>query len=353
MGFGSMQEHPALEEAVNLASLLWRRQAGALQLIVLRDQGIDELVRFKQAMLGSHQQEHFLRGVARLGIADLHPAIVAAKYHYLSNLIGGSAVEYIEESPKKVWIRYVGEDLWNQGSALVAVPAAAQRATFTAWHGHNGSLMASGRLSYVCTKVRQDGEPYNEGYFIEHDRELAPHESVRFEAVSASPPFDPGRAPRLDPVLWPRDRVLRARRRYAGAYLRSHVRTLWRLHGLMTASHLVRQAMSLLAVQNHAELCGRLDPGLAGLEKLVALFTLILESTGQPFDLARDEPARATMLTASPAPFDERLPDELADALFAFPAMLARMTSGTMAMRRDAADGSERWVVQDTGIWQH
>ena len=42
----------------------------------------------------------------------------------------------------------------------------------------------------MVTKVYQQGEPYDEGYFIEHDRDLDDDECLRYETVTASPDFD-------------------------------------------------------------------------------------------------------------------------------------------------------------------
>lgn len=346
----------SLREDCELASMLWRRQAGGLQLIVLREFGADALVRFKHAMLGSHQRRHYLEGIRKLGIRDSAPAVIAGKYHYLSNLIGGSQVEYVEETPKKVWIRYVGEDPWNDGSALIAYPPAAQRATFAAWHGQNADLMGNRRLGYVCTKVRPDGEPYNEGYFIEYDRDIAPDEAVRFEAVDRSPAFDPERAPRLDPKLWPEERIVRARRKYAGAYLRTHVETMRDRYGLDETCGLVRQTMAMLAVQNARRLFERLGVAQTGFAGALEFLRRLLSCRGEDFTVATPAADRARFTLRSDRPFDDAAPEELRQALFAFQAMCVRLLGGTILItrRREKANGApdtEVWEIEDTHRW--
>lgn len=349
-----MSDLSSLKEDCELASLILRRQAGALQLILLRDKGTGDLVRFKHAMLGSHQQQHYLEGVKKLGIQDTAPAVVAAKYHYLSNLIGGSSVQYIEETPKKVWIRYFNEDLWSDGSANVAMPAVAQRATFSAWHANNASLMANSRLAYVCTKVRQDGEPYNEGYFIEHDHDIAPGQALRFEAVERSPAFDPARAPRLDPNLWPQERILRARRKYAAEYLLTHVRTLWNHYGLNETVHLIKQAMAILAVQNHRQFRERFEISATGFAGALAILKRLLAVTGEEFEVTLQDPNRATIaLKSGRFFFGNALPDQLREALFAFPSMFVRLEGGTTLISRRLTTEGEVWEMQDTGRWQY
>lgn len=348
-----MDDNTKLEWACDLASVIWRRQASALQLIVLREKGAEELVRYKQAMLGSHQQKHYVGGLKKLGIENGPPAVTAAKYHYLSNMIGGSSVEYIEETEKKVWIRYVNEDLWADGSALIVVPASSQRATFKTWHAHNAAFMGSSRLGYVCTKVRQDGEPYNEGYFIEYDEDISPEMAIRFTAVTSSPQFDPNKAPKLDPELWPQRRISLARRKYGGAYFYSHLRALWNSYGLNDAAHLTRQAMSILAVQNQRQLAERFGVEQQGFKGAVDILSSLLSITGEQYEIVKKSPQMIEIHLHKYVPFPEDLPPSLRDALFCFPSMLVRMMGGTIKMTREQrSDGvGEVWTLCDTNTW--
>src|SRR6478735_4287558 len=94
---------PALRTACENAWLVWLRQTGGMQLMIMREKGVDALERFKIVILGLHQEGHYLEGLKKLGIGGDPPAVAAAKYHYLSNRIGGLGLEYAEESPKKAW----------------------------------------------------------------------------------------------------------------------------------------------------------------------------------------------------------------------------------------------------------
>ncbi|MBI4179393.1 hypothetical protein HY522_08235, partial [bacterium] len=147
-------------------------------------------------------------GLKKLGSdnAKEPPAVVAAKYHHLSNEMGGLDMEYVEESPKKVWIRYLAPAWGYDGCALFVVPASVQRATFAAWHGRNAVFLNCPRLRFVLTKTLQDGEPYAEGYFEECDWELRPEERFQYQPVATSPDCDPARQPTLDPAVWPQAR---------------------------------------------------------------------------------------------------------------------------------------------------
>ena len=145
---------------------LWAIQYAALQLTLLREQGEEPLTDFKYRILHMHHKAHFLDGVRKLGIArDLPPAVIAARYHYLSNQVGGLGMEYVEASPRQVWIRYLAPVWGFPGAGLFAVPSRSARAVFAGWHAHNGVSLGCPRLGFVLTKLCQDGEPYDEGYF--------------------------------------------------------------------------------------------------------------------------------------------------------------------------------------------
>ena len=68
-----------------------------------------------------------------------------------------------------------------------------RRTVFSTWHPRNGELMGCRRLAWVCTKLIDEGEPYDEGFFVEHDRDLADHERARFEVHETTPEFDPAK----------------------------------------------------------------------------------------------------------------------------------------------------------------
>ena len=61
------------------------------------------------------REVRFLDGLRKLGLDALPHAVAAAQYHYLSNDVGGVAVEYVPESDRKAWVRYV-PPRWIWGS---------------------------------------------------------------------------------------------------------------------------------------------------------------------------------------------------------------------------------------------
>jgi hypothetical protein len=69
-----------------------------LILTVVTRRGATEAAEFVFRVFRRQQQERFLPGLKKLGLSHLPPAVAAAQYHYLSNWIGGVAVEYMYEN---------------------------------------------------------------------------------------------------------------------------------------------------------------------------------------------------------------------------------------------------------------
>ena len=88
----------------------------------------------------------FLPGLAKLGLRGLPDAVACARYHYLSNFLGGVRVEYVEESPRKAWIRYPPPRWIWRGTAICGIPSEVSRAMLRGWHAHNGVTLGNPRL---------------------------------------------------------------------------------------------------------------------------------------------------------------------------------------------------------------
>jgi hypothetical protein len=331
---------------------LWALEYAALQLTLLREQGEPALTEFKYRILHMHHQAHFLDGLTKLGIArDLPPAVVAARYHYLSNQVGGLGMEYVEETPRKVWIRYLAPSWGFPGAGLFAVPSRSARAVFAGWHAHNGVSLGCPRLGFVLTKLYQDGDPYDEGYFEEHDRDLPPEERLQSRPVAHSPDFDPARAPRLDPAAWPDERRHRANRNFARGYVEDGVRTLLEMRGVHAACALVAQALRAVAIQYHHELVPALGVADDGARGLARFLGALAELAGEDVSSREERPGRFTIERTPRVLADAGVPAEVHRALFAFPAMCARLTGARvrLTLAALAAEGAPRdvWVIED------
>lgn len=196
------------------------------------------------------QRQTFLAGLAKLGIDHLPPAVAAARYHYLSNFIGGVGVEYVEEGPRKAWIRYPPPRWIWPGATICGIPPEVNAAMLRGWHANNGVMLGRLGLGFVCTGQTVDGDPGLEGYYIEHDRDLAEDERLRFAKDERMPRFDPAKAPGLPTADWPAERLAKAKRGYAMEYARSIMQEAVGLLGEAEGGGLLAHAARLVGMQH-------------------------------------------------------------------------------------------------------
>jgi len=197
--------------------------------------------------------EKFLPGLAKLGLSTLPHAVACAQYHYLSNHLGGVRVEYMYESDRKAWVRYVPPRWIYEGAAICGVPTEVSTAMLRGWHAHNGVSLGNPRLGFVCTKQTTDGQPGLEGYYFEYDRDLAPEERLRFAPDEDGPDFDPTRAPRLEGADWPAERFRKIVRNYSMDYVRTILVVLAETFGEDVARDLGARTGLLIGMQYRAE----------------------------------------------------------------------------------------------------
>ena len=198
----------------------------------------------------AQQQATFLPGLRKLGLDVLPPAVAAARYHYLSNFIGGVSVEYVEESPRKAWIRYPPPRWIWPGATICGIPSSVNAAMLRGWHANNGVMLGRLGLGFVCTGQTVDGDPGLEGYYIEHDRDLPEAERLRFAKGERMPRFDPAAAPNLPAGNWPAERIAKAKRGYAMEYARSIVQAAMDLFGEAEGAALLGHAARLVGMQH-------------------------------------------------------------------------------------------------------
>jgi len=227
------------------------------------------------------QQERFLPGLEKLGLRNLPPAVAAARYHYLSNAIGGVSVEYHEESDRKAWIRYPPPRWVWQGTAICGIPGEVNAAMLRGWHAHNGLALGCPRLGFVCTGQTVDGQPGLEGYYLEHDRDLEPEERLRFSRGETMPLHDPARAPVLPAAGWPPERLAKAKRDYAMEYVRTALQEAVALFGPVEGGHLLGLAARLVAMQHYTTTAAALGlPGGGNIQDFAAFMVALAAAQG-------------------------------------------------------------------------
>lgn len=257
-GAGALAVAPAPADVVErcqVANDLWLSFCSALTLSCLRSHGQDAIGDLEYGSLRRHQLKHFRDGIEKLGLdAEPSDAVRCAKYHYFSNSLGGRRMEYVEESPTKVWIRYrppfwICDGVDAPMASIAALGPPIGRAAFRAWHAHNGALLGNPRLAFVQTQSQCDGDPWEAGYFIERDRVLEPEETYERRPGEWGPPFDPARAPTLPHTTWPAERLARALRNFAVDHTASRIAVLTATYGIVDAAAITEHAWRVVLLQ--------------------------------------------------------------------------------------------------------
>jgi hypothetical protein len=347
------EDMAALRHRVDVVGTFGWSVVSGLTAIVLREKGETALNNVWRSLMAAEQSQRFVEALDKLGIRGEPPAVTAAKYHYFSNSIGGLNLQYMEETPKKVWIRYLPPWGTFPGISALTVPPSVRRTILSTWHPRNGELLGCPRLGWVATKFVAEGHQYDEGYFFEYDHDLRPEERFRVEHVEHTPEFDPARAPKLDPEQWPEARILKGSASYASDYVKHVIEVVVSQFGMNTASYMLSCAMKLLAVQ--------FTPSLKSLTKtegndpaaLAHMFTAIMgafKNQPQTRSISADS-VELSFETFEPFPYPQS--DALRAAAFAFFDMAVRTLNGHVRITRhfDDATGVEKWTLTDTHTW--
>lgn len=231
-----------------IANDLWLSFCTALTLSCLRSHGQEAMGELEFRSLRRHQYKHFHDGMAKLGLEEEPTdALRCAKYHYFSNSLGGRRMEYVEESPTKVWIRYRppfwicdGTDTLMTSIAALGPPIG--RGAFQAWHAHNSVLLGNNRLAFVQTQSQCDGDPWEAGYFIEYPEPIEPELRYQRRPGEWGPEFDPATAPQLPHENWPEARQAGALKNFAVGHTASRLVSLAEMFGEVGAAAIVEHA---------------------------------------------------------------------------------------------------------------
>ncbi|RZT98257.1 hypothetical protein EV681_0033 [Advenella incenata] len=236
-------------QAWNAVAECYHAYFTGIVLFVVARKGPSDAAELVYEIFCRQRRERFLPGLEKLNLQNLPDAVAAAQYHYLSNHIGGVAVEYMYESDRKAWIRYAAPRWIWADTALCGIPPEVSRAMLAGWHAQNGTMLKNPRLGFVCTKQTVDGQSGLEGYYYEYDHDLLPHERLRFAREEDAPDFDVHAAPKLPTDQWPKARLAKAHRNYAMEYVKSAFSTALQLWGPDKAGHRLHMVGKMIGMQ--------------------------------------------------------------------------------------------------------
>ena len=235
-----------------------------LQLTVAMREGPEAVGDWLFRLFRRLHEEKFLSSFAKLGLEGLPDAVACARYHTLSNVIGGVPVEYMEESDRKAWVRFRYPRWMFDGPAICGLPVEAGRGFLRGWYARNGVTLDNPRLGFVCVSEDMTGQFGFCGYFREYDRELGEEERLVFAPDERPPPFDPDRQPAAPEAGWSEERLARANRNYAVEFIRAGIGELAGTVGGAKALEHGGRAARLTGLQHYrrmAEAVGGVDGG--------------------------------------------------------------------------------------------
>jgi hypothetical protein len=238
------------------------------------------------------------------------------------------------------------------GTAICGVPSEVSRAVLRGWHANNGVLLGNPRLGFVCTKQTTDGQPGLEGYYVEHDRELAPDERLRFAPGEEGPDFDPARAPRVDAATWPPERLARASRNYAMTYVRTMLVELAALFGPAEALHLGGLAARQIGMQYYPATAALLGVERGGAGAFAEYLTRLGRAQGDDTSWSADDgPVRVRQttwrLTAGLPPLAPAVFDAWNELWAGALSVHDRHLRLEVGRRLDGGDGAIEWAIRD------
>ena len=251
-----------------------------LILTVVTRRGTADAAEFVFRVFRRQQQEKFLSGLEKLGLAQLPPAVAAAQYHYLSNWIGGVHVEYMYESDRKAWIRYPPPRWIWRGTAICGVPGEVSRAMLRGWHANNGVALGNLGLGFVCTKQTVEGQDGLEGYYCEYDDDLELDRRLVFARHLEAPPFDPNKAPALPVDSWPKPRLEKAYLNYAMEYVRTAAPVAVQVFGPDDAAYLLHLTGKLIGMQYFDEVARGLGVGRGTAKEFAGFLSALFAAQG-------------------------------------------------------------------------
>jgi hypothetical protein len=325
-------------------SRLYNALMTGLVLTLVSQKDAEAARRFVFAHFRRQHLEKFLPGLKKLGLDGLPHPIACAQYHYFSNALGGVKTEYMPESDRKAWVRYPPPRWIWQGTAICGVPREVNEAMLHGWHGHNGVTLGNPRLGFVCTGQTVDGDPGLEGYYYEYDHEIGPDERVRFVSDERAPRFDLHKAPKLDSVTWPEERLLKVERSYAMEYVRSMLPSMLELFGEDVARKLVGRTARLIGLQYYEELRSLLRIEGSDATAFAQLLAALASAQGEQIRLDRN----GTMATVTQSGW--RLMYGVTAGEKMFPAWNALWEGALAVHNRDLSLTTERGV--DSITWR-
>lgn len=295
--------------------------------------------------------EKFLSSFEKLGLSGLPHAVACAKYHVLSNNLGGVGVEYMYESDQKAWVRFRYPRWMYHGPTICGVPIGVSRGFLEGWYAHNGVSLNNPKLGYVCVSEDMTGEFGLCGYFKEYDHDLKEEERLQFAKGEIPPPFILEDQPQVPQDEWDEARLEKANRNYAMNYIRNGISALTEVLGQAETLELCGRAATLIGLQYFNETAEMVDAADGTIEDAADYLCKMFQGMGDQATFERH--GDTVEIQQQGLRIIRDLPEDEAEILFD---CWAAIWIGTMRSQRQMKhltvlrDGSNaRWLLKP---WQ-
>ena len=257
-----------------------------LQLMVAMEESRQTIYDWMFRLFRRQHEEKFLSSFDKLGLSGLPHAVACAKYHVLSNSMGGVAVEYMEDSDTKAWVRFRYPRWMYEGPAICGIPVEASRGFLHGWYGQNGVSLNNPRLGFVCVSEDMTGQFGLCGYFREYDHDLEPSERLQFAPNEVPPRFVAAAQPVPPASEWSPERLAKASRNYAVEYIRNGMRALSEVLGRDRALTLAKKAARLTGLQHYPIMAKSVAAMDGTVADAAAFLASMISGMGDATDLA-------------------------------------------------------------------
>ncbi len=278
---------PESVKAIRAQAHLHHAYLLGLQLMISTNQPNEVVGDWMFRLFRRQHLDKFLSSFEKLGLSDLPHAVACAKYHVLSNNLGGVGVEYMVESDQKAWVRFRYPRWMYHGPTICGVPVEVSRGFLNGWYAHNGVSLDNPRLGYVCVSEDMTGEFGLCGYFQEYDHDLAPEDRLRFAKGEQPPPFDPAAQPSVPQDQWDDERLEKANRNYALNYIRNGLSELVHVMDPEEATALSKRAARLIGLQYFQETAALIDARDGDLEDCARYLADMFRGMGDDIEINR------------------------------------------------------------------
>lgn len=359
MMHATTQRHSSIEQRFDLLLDIGWQVYTAFTAATIRDLGKEENAELTETMIRTHQSHYFLEGVQKLGLSsEQSDAVRCAKYHCLSNIVGGLPMGYAEESPHKAWVFYLTPTpIFNFGAGIAVMTPDSWVRVAQSWHARNGEALGNPALQAVVSHSVARGDPYDAVYFEDTGRRLPPEEKLRISWGEEHPSIQ---RVELDSGAWPPERKMRGLRNYLLGYIAAYLRHLIDRYSAEEAARITEYAYRIVLFQRLDVLRSAFqvsDDGpqasaeiFAGFQLLFGDDPVIEEGTSGEEVIVRQETSRLHRFIALQGDGMVEMPRQVEDAIARAWAGFANYLEPGISVTQTASladgDGCLEWTVR-------